>query len=233
MLATRQLLKTFKIFEGLDDGDLDDLCSRSQVRRYSRRSVVLNAGQDQNQICLLFEGRLQGIDFTIDGKEVGLYFVEPGDYCGELSVFDRGPQPEHVIALNSTVVVLISAETIRNVAMRNPQIMLKLGTKLTSRIRQMTSQRSLLSLHSIPQRVCNQVWMLIRETDTGESGPASISNLPTHMELAIMLNLSRETVTRVFQQLQRQKLVSRKGPNELLIHDITELKAIAEGLKKI
>ena len=233
MLATIQLLKTFKIFEGLDDGDLDGLCSRSQVRRYSRRSVVLNAGQDQNQICLLFEGRLQGIDFTIDGKEVGLYFVEPGDYCGELSVFDRGPQPEHVIALNSTVVVLISAETIRNVAMRNPQIMLKLGTKLTSRIRQMTSQRSLLSLHSIPQRVCNQVWMLVQDKNTRASEPVIIANLPTHMELAIMLNLSRETVTRVFQQLQRQKLVSRKGPNELLIHDLNTLKAIAEGLKKI
>ena len=40
----------------------------------------------------------------------------PGDYCGELSVFDHGPQPEHVIALNSAVVILIDAETIRNVA---------------------------------------------------------------------------------------------------------------------
>ena len=75
--------------------------------------------------------------------------------------------------------------------------------------------------------------MLIREKGAKESGPASIHNVPTHMELAIMLNLSRETVTRVFQQLQRQKLVSRKGPNELLIHDIATLKAIAEGLKKI
>ena len=137
-----------------------------------------------------------------------------------------------MVALNSAVVVLISTDIIRSVAMRHPQIMLQLGTKLTSRIRQMTSQRSLLSLHSIPQRVCNQVWMLIRETGAKESGPASIHNVPTHMELAIMLNLT-ETVTRVFQQLQRQKLVSRKGPNELLIHDIATLKAIAEGLKKI
>ena len=114
MIATRQLLQTFKLFEGLEGRDLDDLCARSQVRRFSRRSVILSARQDHNQVCLLFEGRLQGIDFTIDGKEVGLYFVEPGDYCGELSVFDHGPQPEHVIALSSAVVILIDAETIRN-----------------------------------------------------------------------------------------------------------------------
>ena len=230
MLATRKLLQTFQIFRGLDEPDLDYLCSKSLVRRYSRRSVVLNAGREENQVCLLFEGRLQGIDFTIDGKEVGLYFVEPGSYCGELSVFDRGPQPEHVIALNSAVVVLIDAEVIRKVASQHPEIMLELGIKLASRVRQMTSQRSLLSLPSIPQRVCNQIWMLVDERD---SETISIINLPTHMELAIMLNLSRETVTRVFQQLQRLKLVARNGPNELVIHDLETLKKIAEGLQKI
>ena len=47
------------------------------------------------------------MDFTIDGKEVGLYFIEPGDYCGELGLFDYGPQPEFVIALTSSVVVFV------------------------------------------------------------------------------------------------------------------------------
>ena len=72
MLATRKLLQTFQIFRGLDGPDLDYLCSKSLVRRYSRRSVVLSAGREENQVCMLFEGRLEGIDFTIDGKEVAL-----------------------------------------------------------------------------------------------------------------------------------------------------------------
>ena len=35
--------------------------------------------------CYLFEDGFRH-NFTIDGKEVGLYFVEPGDYCGELCI---------------------------------------------------------------------------------------------------------------------------------------------------
>ena len=233
MLATKKLLQTFEVFKDLSDSTLEYLCSKSQVERYSRRAVVLSAGQSENKVCMLFEGRLQGIDFTIDGKEVGLYFVDPGDYCGELCVFDRGPQPEHVIALNSSVVVLFSADIIREVASQNPVIMLELGTKLASRIRQMTNQRSLLSLPSIPQRVCNQIWMLIPAKDRGSSEILTVNNLPTHMEIAIMLNLSRETVTRVFQQLQRRQLVSRNGPNKLLINDILTLRKIAEGLLQL
>jgi DNA-binding transcriptional regulator YhcF (GntR family) len=49
------------------------------------------------------------------------------------------------------------------------------------------------------------------------------------MEIAIMLNLSRETITRVFQQLQRKQIVSREGPNKLKINNPDLLKGIAEG----
>ena len=227
MKATLDLLKTFVLFKSLADTDLEFLCSNSLVKRYERRAVILKAGVDENKICMLFEGRLQGIDFTIDGKEVGLYFVEPGDYCGELCVFDSGVQPEHVISLNSSVVLTFSAHTIREVAGRNPGLSLQLGNKLATRIRQMNTQRSLLSLPKVSQRVCRQLWLL---TVKGNSDQAEdIENLPTHMEIAIMLNLSRETITRVFQQLQRKQIVSRAGPNKLVINKIEVLRGIAEG----
>ena len=227
MLATPKLLKSFSLFQGLSDSDLEYLCSRSLVERYSRRAVLLSSGTKENRVCMLFEGRLQGIDFTIDGKEVGLYFVEAGDYCGELCAFDSGAQPEHVIALNSVVVVLFPAETIREVAERNPQIMLELGKKLASRVRQMITQRSLLSLPNVSQRVCSQLWLL--RPKQGEKELTEINDLPTHMEIAIMLNLSRETITRVFQQLQRKQIVSRAGPNKLVINDLLTLENIAKG----
>ena len=48
-----------------------------------------------------------------------------------------------------------------------------------------------------------------------------------------MLNVSRETVTRVFQKLQNQKVVQRAGPASLLIADMTALKQLAEGSKEL
>ena len=228
MQATSDLLRTFGLFKALSDPDLNYLCSNSVVKRYERRAVILQAGVRENKICMLFDGRLQGIDFTIDGKEVGLYFVEPGDYCGELCVFDSGLQPEHVISLNSSVVVLFASETIREVAGRNPGVILQLGNKLATRIRQMNTQRSLLSLPKVSQRVCRQLWLLVARTQAAEA-QENIENLPTHMEIAIMLNLSRETITRVFQQLQRKQIVSRVGPNKLVINKPELLKGIAEG----
>ncbi|MDC0221439.1 Crp/Fnr family transcriptional regulator [Gammaproteobacteria bacterium] len=227
-----ELLKRFSLFENLGATDLEFLCSHSQLQRYARRSVLLQPGSSDNVVCLVFEGRLQGIDFTIDGKEVGLYFVEANDYCGELGVFDAAFQPEHVIALKPSVVVLVRAEALREVAKRSPEIILQLGNKLARRVKQMTAQRSLLSVPNVTQRVCNQLWQLLPGQQADEI-TIEIHNLPTHMEIAIMLNLSRETITRVFQQLQRKQIVSRTGPNSLIIKHTSLLKKIADGSEKL
>ena len=229
MHATSDLLKHFKLFKSLRVSDLEELARECQVKRFARRAMILTAGKKEKYVCFLFEGRLQGIDFTIDGREVGIYFVSPGDFCGELCIFDEGNQPEHVIALNSSVVVLIPTNTLRDVANLHPKIMTALGNKLASRVRQMTLQRSFLGLPNIPQRVCNQLWLFAEQTPVNSVDKIEIINAPTHMEIAIMLNISRETVTRVFRQLQQGKIVSRDGPNNLLINEPEKLKQIADG----
>ena len=233
MLVTPDLLRTFSLFETLGAEDLSYLAQRSQIERFARRAVILNAGSQGDRVCFLFEGRLQGVDFTIDGREVGLYFVDPGDYCGELSVFDSGTQAEYVIALNSAVVVFVPVEALREVADRQPVIMAGLGNKLAGRIRQMTLQRSLLALPNITQRVCCQLWLLVPDETKDSQESAEIKDPPTHMEIAIMLNVSRETVTRVFQQLQKRQTVSRDGPSKLLINDLQTIKEVAEGVKQL
>ena len=233
MLVTPDLLRTFSLFETLGAEDLSYLAQRSQIERFARRAVILNAGSQEDRVCFLFEGRLQGVDFTIDGREVGLYFVDPGDYCGELSVFDSGAQAEYVIALNSAVVVFVPVEALREVADRQPVIMAGLGNKLAGRIRQMTLQRSLLALPNITQRVCCQLWLLVPDETKDSQQSAEIKDPPTHMEIAIMLNVSRETVTRVFQQLQKRQIVSRDGPSKLLINDLQTIKGVAEGNQQL
>lgn len=229
MLVTPELLSAFPLLQPLPQNDLDQLAQHSSLQKFSRRGVVLNAGVEEDAICFLFEGRLQGVDFTIDGREVGLYFVEPGDFCGELGLFDHGPQPEYVIALTPAVVVFVPMESLRGVMLKNPKVVNVLGAKLAARVRQMTYQRSLLGLPNIAQRVCCQLWLLIPDKDKINQQKSEIRNPPTHMEIAIMLNVSRETVTRVFQTLQNRQIVKRDGPARLMVNNLQILKHFAEG----
>lgn len=235
MVVTPELLSAFPILKPLSQNILRQLAEQSTLKKFSRRGIVLSAGEVESSVCFLFEGRLQGVDFTIDGREVGLYFVEPGDFCGELSLFDNDPQPEFVIALTAARVVYVPVEALQDVMLKSPDIIKVMGERLASRVRHMTYQRSLLALPSVTQRVCCQLWLLIpdaghineEKADTEEL--VEIENPPTHMEIAIMLSVSRETVTRVFQTLQNRQIVKREGPTKLLIKDIEALRALADG----
>lgn len=233
MVVTPELLGSFPVLKPLSADVLTELAPQCALHKFARRGVVLNAGKQEDSLCFLFEGRLQGVDFTIDGREVGLYFVEPGDFCGELGLFDHGPQPEYVIALTASVVVLVPMASIREIMLQTPGVVNVIGSKLASRVRQMTYQRSLLALPNIAQRVCCQLWLLVPDKDKDNQQNAEIRNPPTHMEIAIMLNVSRETVTRVFQTLQNRQIVKRDGPARLLVNKLQILKQFAEGEEEL
>ena len=233
MAITPELLARFPILNPLPLQTKEELAASSSIEKFVRRGIVLHAGDRDECLCFLFEGRLQGVDFTIDGREVGLYFVEPGEFCGELALFDDGPQPEFVIALTRAVVVKVPIDSMRKVMLDNPGIVNKLGARLASRVRQLTTQRSLLGLPNIVQRVCCQLWLLVSSSEKKKQTQAQIYNPPTHMEIAIMLNLSRESVTRVFQALQNKNIVKRDGPSRLIVNDLNSLKSYAEGKDEI
>ncbi|TFH75458.1 Crp/Fnr family transcriptional regulator [Gammaproteobacteria bacterium LSUCC0112] len=233
MQVTPELLSAFPSLKPLPPATLSRLAQESSVRKFARRGVVLTAGVREEFVCFLFEGRLQGVDFTIDGREVGLYFVEPGDFCGELGMFDHGPQPEFVIALTAVVTVFVPMESLRQVTLEHPMLLKLLGERLAARVRQLTRQRSLLGLPNISQRVCCQLWLLVPDDARQNLQASVINNPPTHMEIAIMLNLSRETVSRVFQILQTRQIVRRDGTSLLHVSDTAALKRLAEGKEEL
>lgn len=232
MMVTPELLSAFPILKPLPRPVLEKLAAQSVLKKFSRRGVVMKSGEQEEYVCFLFEGRLQGVDFTIDGREVGLYFVEPGEFCGELGLFDGGAQPEYIIALTAAVAVFIPSSELREIMLKTPHVINVLGAKLAAKVRQLTHQRSLLGLPNIAQRVCCQLWMLIkngREAEASRASGATIANPPTHMEIAIMLNVSRETVTRVFQSLQNRQIVRRDGAAKLEVVDLPALRRLANG----
>jgi CRP/FNR family cyclic AMP-dependent transcriptional regulator len=192
-----------------------------QERAFARREIVASQGETSSFLGFLLEGRLQGVDFTVDGREVGLYFVEPGGYYGELAIIDGKPGAEFVIALAKSRVALLPREYARKLIFANPHIAEVLLLNLAERVRSGTAQRTILSLPNVFQRLCAQLLLL--------GGNASlIPHAPTHQELAIMINTSRETVTRSFQLLQSQNILQRDG-NSLKIIDKRYLDGILNG----
>ena len=68
-----------------------------------------------------------------------------------------------------------------------------------------------------------------QEQATAATGVQALASAPTHQELAMMVNLSRETVTRVFQVLQSRGALDRQAESlSVDLQRIVELARHAE-----
>ena len=219
------VLQNVSLLRDLPAATLARLSERMAERTFARREVVMKKGEPGQALCFLIEGRLQGVDFTVDGREVGLYFVDPNDYFGELSVIDGWPRPEFVIAVARSRVATLPRDEARTLMFSTPAIAERVTTRLAQRLRTVSAHRTLLGLPNPAQRVCAQLFQLsVKVAD----GKVVIAHAPTHQEIAIMINTSRETVTRVFQVLQARGILKRQG-NQLQLEDARYLADVAEG----
>lgn len=219
------LLQELALLRGLPREDLVRLGDQMTLRDLARREVAFNKGEPGLALYFLLEGRLQAVDFTVDGREVGFYFVDSGDYFGELAVIDAKPQPEFMISVAKSKIAILPRQEARALMLSAPSVAEKMMLRLATRLRQVAAQRTLLGLTNPAQRVCAQLAIL---TESLEKGIAQIPRPPTHQEIAIMINTSRETVTRVFQVLQARGIIRREG-DALVVADPEYLADVATG----
>lgn len=219
------VLQGLSLLKTLPHVTISHLAQQATEQSFSKREVVLHKGSLPNSLCFLLEGRLQGVDFTMDDREVGLYFINPGDYFGEVAVIDGQIQPEFVTAVAKSRVIFISRLLIKPILFAAPKLAEVLCLRLSVRLREAAAQRRILGLSNPLQRVCAQLDLLNNSISPIQG---RVRNAPTHQELAIMINVSRETVTRVFQLLQGRGIVERDG-NDLRIDDPEMLRGIAIG----
>lgn len=219
------ILQRLRLFESLPPQVLAELAPTLSERRVERREVVVKRGQSDAGLGFLIEGRLQTIDFTLDGKEVGIDFVDNGDFFGELSVIDGQPAPEYVVALAPSRVLFVDRDRARRLMFSSPHAAAAVAARMAQRLRRAARQRAVLALPSSFQRVCAQLMLL---TTRDGQGHLVIVAPPTHQEIAVMVNTSRETVTRALQFLQSLKVIVRTA-NQLVVQQPEALQKAADG----
>lgn len=225
MPVSLQLLTQFPLLRTLHREALEPLSQRMTLREFARRAMVLSKDTPAQDLGFLVDGRLQGVDFTVDGRSVGLYFVEQGDYFGELPLVDGQPPSEYVVAAAKSTVAFLDATSARELILHHPDLAQAVMKRLADRVRAVMAQRTLLSLPNPFQRLC----ALILQLPQRQAGAVTeVDQAPTHQELAIMINASRETVTRAFQVLFLRGILVREG-NTLRLVNLQVLKDIAQG----
>jgi len=113
MAINTSVLQQFALLRLFPADALGTLAAHSTMRAFAKREVVLGKESPPQHLMFLLEGRLQAVDFTLDGREVGLHFIQEGEYFGEVPLLDGLASPDIVIANKKSQVVMVPGAMVR------------------------------------------------------------------------------------------------------------------------
>lgn len=216
------VVEQIPLFKDLDEATQKMLAGQMSSRVYLSHDLVIRKGDSADNLAFLISGKLQVVDLTEDGREIGIQFIHPGTYFGELSVIDGKPRSASVISVKTSEVAFLPNMQARELIFHNPVVAQRLMTHFAHVVRAASSQRTLLSIPNAFQRVFAQLQTFVAVNNKG----AVIESLPRQHEIAIMVNTSRETVSRALHTLMKLNIIEKQG-SMLIVKEPEKLKQAA------
>jgi CRP-like cAMP-binding protein len=212
----RELLRTVPIFSELDDKSIDELSRLTTRRCIEKDAVVFFENDPGDSFFMILSGRIKVTILGDDGREVILSILGSGDFFGELALLDDEPRSATAMAIEPTELLSLTRADFDGVLKDNWTIMPALIQVLASRLRHANHQISTLALLDVYGRVANVILEMAREEGRRLKDGRVVFRRATHQEIANRIGTSRETVTRMLKDLERQELIHVKGREMIL-----------------
>ncbi|MFN7139106.1 MAG: cyclic nucleotide-binding domain-containing protein [Limisphaerales bacterium] len=132
-------LRRIKILAGLSDQQIERFAQLMEEQMVRQWHEVFRQGECGNAMYFVLEGELRA-RIMVDGKETILSTLAPGDFFGEMSLFDSVPRSADVLANKDSVLLKVSLENFQKLLSRAPElaapILFEIGKTLVARTRQ-------------------------------------------------------------------------------------------------
>ncbi len=186
------------LFTGLNEAELELLSSHALTRAFPKHSVIINEGDTSDALYIVVSGRVKAYLSDEQGKEIILNIHGPGEYFGEMALFDDAPRSASVVTLEKTRLSIISRADFESCVRRNPDLAFQIIRGLIKRLRIATENVRSLALLDVYGRVARLLLQLAEPDD----GQLVVREKLTQQDIADRVGSSREMVSRILKDLK-------------------------------
>jgi CRP/FNR family transcriptional regulator len=208
--------------ETLSDEEARRFAQELVVRSYAPRELIALEGAPNHGFFLLRSGRARIFRSGAEGREQILRLLHPGHTFGEVPVFDHGPQPANVEALEHCEAILVPAESFRRLVHQHPDIAIKMLGHFARRIRSFTYLVEQISLQSVHQRIARYLYFAAREEGIPSPEGIVVPRTITQQDLAALVGSVREVVSRTLKVMEDDGIIEVRR-REFLVRDLDAL----------
>jgi hypothetical protein len=118
---TPGILRRIKILSELNDAQLSHLADFLEVQRVDQWATVVRLGDPGDAMYFVLEGELRA-RVTTGGAETILSTFGPGEFFGDIALFDQGPRSADVLANVDSTLLRLSSVSFNRLAKEAPAL---------------------------------------------------------------------------------------------------------------
>jgi len=216
-------LSQIALFAGLTESEIQALSLRAVERRFAHDEMLFWEGEPCAGIFLIVQGSVKIFKTSAGGREMMLALETAPSTVAELPLFDGGPYPASVRAVEPVVSLFINKNDFQQVCRQYPDVALKVLAVVGRRLRHLVGVVEAMTFGSVTQRLARLL------LDASRQAGADEFDFPlTHQELASRLGTVREVVSRNLARFRAEGLIRVLG-HQLRIQDRAGLECESES----
>lgn len=223
------VIRNRAICAGLNDREIAVLSAMGRRRTVDAGEPLIWEDDDSLLVANVIDGVLKLVTSTEDGREQIVGVAYPSDFIGR--PFGQTSKAS-VVALTEAKVCVFSRNDFDRFAQENPGLEHKLLERTLAELDRTRSWMMLLGRKTAPEKIATFLLDMsdrLAETSCKTApGPASRFSLPfSRQQVADLLGLTIETVSRQFTRLKSEGVIELPSRREVEILDRASLRALA------
>ena len=193
------------------DKTMEIFLDNCHQKEYPAKSIIIKEGDPSTDLYYIVEGSVSVIVEDVKGREIVLAYLNPGDFFGEIGLFDdQHKRSAFVRAKTKCEIAKVSYEHLKSLQSIFPVILFNIASQLAIRLRKTSRKVSDLAFTDVQGRVARTLLELCKEPDA-MTHPDGMQIKITRQELGRIVGCSREMVGRVLKSLEENHLITASG----------------------
>ncbi|MBB6444947.1 Crp/Fnr family transcriptional regulator [Bacillus benzoevorans] len=207
------------IFNHLEEGQMDEIMNTARSIIFQKGEMIYQAGEQSDALYLVNKGKIRIYRLSESGKEQLVRILRPGDFTGELALFNEGVHESYAEAMLETLVCVIKRTDLQKLLLKYPTISLKILSEFSNRLDQSEKQTTRFATEKVETRIA----MFLAECIDAEKDSHEIVLPMSKKDLASYLGTTPETVSRKLADLEQDGLIKQKLHKKIEILDLDGL----------
>jgi len=219
--------RTERLFCDLPDVALQAFETIKSATAYPNGAVLFVEGQAPRGIFVLCKGRVKLSICATDGKTMIVRIVEAGDVLGLSATVSGKPYELTAETIDPCQVNFVKRDDFLRFLKAHSEVCFKVAEQLSDKYNIACHELRTLGLsHSAGEKLAKLLLEWSSKNGEAAQQEPGLKLVVTHEEIAQMIGTSRETVTRLFTDFKKRRIVQGNG-STLVIRNLAALRLIA------